>query len=173
MKVVAEFFTFPISCVYLWSIQYPYFLHSNDLDLLLQDSDSIYLLLQRKCTPKRRNTKIICGLLKSQAISWWIDFNSFFPLYSDQRVCNLHSHARHICDTNGTSRNVTGCSNPDGTRTISLDNFVTNYFRPLFIYYMTSAVRIINILATSLPLPCYTQLYTSILSNPTVIKPLS
>ena len=113
MKVVAEFFTFPISCVYLWSIQYPYFLHSNDLDLLLQDSDSIYLLLQRKCTPERRNTKIICGLLKSQAISWWIDFNSFFPLYSDQRVCNLHSHARHICDTNGTSRNVTGCSNPD------------------------------------------------------------
>lgn len=61
---------------------------------------------------------------------------------------------------------------PRRTRTISLDNFVTNYFRPLLIFYMTSAVRILNIFATSLPLACYTQLYTSILSNPTVIKPL-
>ena len=172
MKVVAEFFTFPISCVYLWPIQYPYFLHSNDLDLLLQDSDSIYLLLQRKCTPERRNTKIICGLLKSQAISWWIDFNSFFPLYSDQRVCNLHSHSQYLRhEWHITQRHR--MFQPRSTRTISLDNFVTNYFRPLLIFYMTSAVRILNILATSLPLPCYTQLYTSILSNPTVIKRLS
>ena len=49
---------FPISCVYLRSIQYPNFLLSNDLDLLLQDSDSIYLPLQRKYTPKLRKSKI-------------------------------------------------------------------------------------------------------------------
>ena len=35
-----------------------YFLHSFDLDPLLQDSDSIYLLLQRKCTPRLRKTWI-------------------------------------------------------------------------------------------------------------------
>ena len=31
---------------------------SNDLDLLLQDNDSIYLPLQRKYTPKLRKSKI-------------------------------------------------------------------------------------------------------------------
>ena len=49
---------FPIFCVYLRSIQYPNFLLSNDLDLLLQDSDSFYLPLQRKYTPKLRKSKI-------------------------------------------------------------------------------------------------------------------
>ena len=35
-----------------------YFLHSINLDLLSQDSVSVYLLLQRKYTPKLRKTKI-------------------------------------------------------------------------------------------------------------------
>ena len=54
----------PLSCGYLRSIQYPYFLHSIDHDLLLQDSDSIYLLLQRNYTPELYKTKIDISYLK-------------------------------------------------------------------------------------------------------------
>ena len=56
---------------------------------------------------------------------------------------------------------------PKRTRTISLSNSLSNYFRQLLIFYIT------NILTTSLPLQCYVQLYTQILSNPTVIRPLA
>ena len=44
---------------------------------------------------------------------------------------------------------------PKRTRTISLDNSLPNCFRPLLIFYITPAVRNLNILATSLSLPCY------------------
>ena len=50
------------------SIQYPYFLHSIDHDLLLQDSDSIYLLLQRNYTPELCKTKIDISYLKFSKI---------------------------------------------------------------------------------------------------------
>ena len=108
---------FPISCVYLQSIQYLNFLHSIDLDFFfLQEIGSIYLLLQRKYTPKLRNprlTLLIRDLRKCQAISCQLDFNSCFLLYPDQQFCNLHPHACSICGTNDTSRNVTRCSNPN------------------------------------------------------------
>ena len=62
---------------------------------------------------KPRLTLLIRDLLKSQAISCQLDFNSCFPSHADQYFCNLHPHARTICCTNDTSRNVKGCSNPN------------------------------------------------------------
>ena len=58
-------------------------------------------------------TLLIRDLLKSQAISCQLDFNNCFSFYADQHFYNLHPHARTICCTNDTSRNVTGCSNPN------------------------------------------------------------
>ena len=58
-------------------------------------------------------TLLIRDLLKSQAISCQLDFNNCFSFYADQYLYNLHPHVRTICYTNDTSRNVTGCSNPN------------------------------------------------------------
>ena len=60
---------------------------------------------------KPRLTLVIWSFLKSQAISFQIDFNSCFPFYSDQHFCYLHPIARTSYGTNDTSRNVTGYSN--------------------------------------------------------------
>ena len=53
---------------------------------------------------KPRLTLLIRNLLKFQAISYQLNFNSCFPSYADQYFCNLHPHARNICG-------ITGCSN--------------------------------------------------------------
>ena len=58
-------------------------------------------------------TLLIRDLLKSHAVSVNFFFNSCFSLYADQYFCNLHPHARTICGTNVTARNVAGCSNPN------------------------------------------------------------
>ena len=60
---------------------------------------------------KSRLTLVIWSFLKSQAISFQIDFNSCFPFYSDKHFCYLHPIARTSYGTNDTSRNVTGYSN--------------------------------------------------------------
>ena len=62
---------------------------------------------------KPKLTLLIRDLLKSQVISCQLDFNSCFPLYSDQHYCNLHPRASTICGTKNTSCNVSGCSNPN------------------------------------------------------------
>ena len=46
---------------------------------------------------KPKLTLLIRDLLKSQVISCQLDFNSCFPLYSDQHYCNLHPRASTIC----------------------------------------------------------------------------
>ena len=92
------------------------FKRSQFSSFLLQDSDSINLLLQRKYTPKLCKTRAditYSCFNKIQAISCQLDFNSCFPSYADQNFCNLQPHARTVCCTNDTSRNVTGCSNPN------------------------------------------------------------
>ena len=60
---------------------------------------------------KPRLTLGIWCFLKSQAISFQLDFNSCFPFYSDQHFCYLHPIARTSYGTSDTSRNVTGYSN--------------------------------------------------------------
>ena len=62
---------------------------------------------------KPKLTLLIRDFLKSQVISCQLDFNSCFPLYSDQHYCNLHPRASTICGTKNTSCNVSGCSNPN------------------------------------------------------------
>ena len=52
-----------------------------------------------------------CPPLWKSCISCQLDLNSCFPLHADQHFCNLQPHARTICCTNDTSRNVTECSN--------------------------------------------------------------
>ena len=96
---------FPISCVYLRSIQYPNF-------LLQTISIFCYKIMipfichyngnTRLNYVNPRLTSLIRDLLKSQAISCQLDFNSCL------HFCNLHPHARKISGTNDTSRNITG-----------------------------------------------------------------
>ena len=63
-------------------------------NLLFQDSDSIYLLLQRKYTPKLRKTNIDITYSWSTKIpscflpTW---FNSCFPLYANQYFSRTHA----------------------------------------------------------------------------------
>ena len=130
---------FPISCVYLRSIQYWNFLHSIVLDVQLQDSDSIYMLLQRKCTPTLRKTKT--------------DISLIHDLLKNPKLFPLCAHA--LFAARMTHHQSNKMFQPKHTRTISLDNSLPNCFRPLLILYITPAVRNLNILATSLSLPCY------------------
>ena len=92
---------FLISCVYLRSIQYPNFLHLNDLKShLLQNSDFFVWCYNGNTRLNYLNPRLT-WFTKSQAISCQLDFNS------------LHPHAYIICCTNDASHNVTGCSNPN------------------------------------------------------------
>ena len=92
---------FLISCVYLRSIQYPNFLHSNDLKShLLQNSDFFVWCYNGNTRLNYLNPRLT-WFTKSQAISCQLDFNS------------LHPHARTICYSNDTSHNVTGFSKPN------------------------------------------------------------
>ena len=84
----------------LRSIQYPNFLHSNDLNSQVFCYRIAILLIcyyngnTRLDYVKPGLTLLIRDLLKSQAISFKLDFNSCFPLYADQYLSNLQPHAR-------------------------------------------------------------------------------
>ena len=95
-----------------WSIQNPNFLHSIVPKSQLQDSDSIYLLLQRKYTPEVRKSMI------DITYSWFTKNPKIFPVnlvltavshYTPINTSVIYTRT-HYCDTNDTSRNVTGCS---------------------------------------------------------------
>ena len=104
---------------------------------------------------KPRLTLLIRDLLKFQAVSCQFDFKSCFLIYADLYFCDLRPPAR----THNWRARMTHLSTSQGVptkraRTISLENSLSNHFRTLLIFNIT------NILATSLPLPCYVQLYT-------------
>ena len=84
----------------LRSIQYPNLLHSNDLNSQVFCYRIAILLIcyyngnTRLDYVKPGLTLLIRYLPKSQDISCKLDFNSCFPLYADQYLCNLQPHAR-------------------------------------------------------------------------------
>ena len=96
---VAEFFIAlrRIYAFILRSIQYPNFLHSNDLNSQVFCYRIAILLIcyyngnTRLDYVKPGLTLLIRDLPKSQAISCKLDFNSCFPLYADQYLSNTHA----------------------------------------------------------------------------------
>ena len=99
----------------LRSIQYPNFLHSNDLNSQVFCYRIAILLIcyyngnTRLDYVKPGLTLLIRDLPKSQAISCKLDFNSCFPLYADQYLSNLQPHARTHTHTHTHSQTVRFC----------------------------------------------------------------
>ena len=113
--------------------------------LLVQDGDSIYLLLQQKYMLKLRKDKI------DITYSWFTKIPSYFLLtavshYTPINTSVIYTYTHPLLAArmthHATSQDVP--TQTERARTISLGDSLSNYIRPLLIFYVT------NILTMSL-----------------------
>ena len=108
--------------------------------LLVQDGDSIYLLLQQKYMLKLRKDKI------DITYSWFTKIPSYFLLtavshYTPINTSVIYTYTHPLLAARMTHHRM---FQPKRARTISLGDSLSNYIRPLLIFYVT------NILTMSL-----------------------